>query len=139
MSNKARMLRSLFIFATIGPAIGDLVIALVFVVSAWPTDVSLIWGIPFVFVMGLSIAFAVGIIPAVAAGAIITYFDIYKGGAHAGFAAIVGLLLGFGLSIPFSPRLYISALLILASTVAALVCWWLTRHLHSGSTEARPA
>lgn len=139
-----RLLAIAWIFAVAGPPIGTVVFMLVTAVIgmgrgvdvaglSWVALFSLIYGVPF--------GYLIGVMPALASGLLVGVRQAWFGPAPLWFAVAAGILVGVGFLIATGRPLWhaadaetdpaqFSALIVLTTTLATLCCWAMVRHWH---------
>jgi len=128
-----RFALTVLVFALLGPLIGGAITIVGYVVFGFhitmPGEVG--WAILAALIYGLWLAYPIGLVPAAGVGAIIAVRDRF-GGSSLAEAALIGGGVGVLWAVFVSGKDYgnlFTVLVIIASLVAAAVCWKLTRWL----------
>ena len=128
-----RFVLTVLVFALLGPLIGGAVTIVGYVIFGFhitlPGEAG--WAILAALIYGIWLAYPIGLIPAAGVGAIIAVRDRF-GGSSLAEAALIGGGIGVLWALFVSGKNYgnlFTVLVIIASLVAAAICWKLTRWL----------
>ena len=128
-----RFILTVLVFALLGPLIGGAITIVGYVTFGFhitmPGEAG--WAILAMMIYGLWLAYPIGLIPAAGVGGIIAVRDRF-GGSSLAEAALIGGGIGVLWALFVSGKNYgnlFTVLVIVASLVAAVICWKLTRFL----------
>jgi hypothetical protein len=141
-----RFIRTILTFALAGPLIGGAIPYLAVLLFFFLPVIIHLHGVSNAFVVvnaaftvlaiGMLFAILLAIPPAVAAGLVIATWEHFRGRSSVWFAGMVGLLVGLMAVAVYWQVLYSSSdeekwaaviTVMIGSTLASVVCWWLAR------------